>query len=243
VAEDRFLDWDGCYNLRDFGGIPVSGGGVVRWGAVVRADNPEGLTREGWAALVAHGVRTIVDLRNDDERHGDTYPRPAEVTTVHMPLDDVADTALWTRIRDEELDGSPLYYPLFLARKPERCAAAIAAIAQAVPGGVLFHCGLGRDRTGLVSMLLLALAGVAPADIATDYEQSAGRLEPLLTRLGWGDQLREIEDILARKNTTARAAVLAALDGFDAHEYLRAAGLREEDLEALRRRLLEPAQT
>jgi hypothetical protein len=73
-----------------------------------------------------------------------------------------------------------------LEHKAERCAAAVAAVADARPGGVLVHCTIGRDRTGLVSLLLLALVGVAPADIADDYELSNPRLEPLRDRSGAG---------------------------------------------------------
>ena len=84
---------------------------------------------------------------------------PTPVATVHVPMDDVDDTRFWREMWDGGLDGTPLYYRPFLERKPERCVAAVAAVADAPPGGVLVHCGIGRDRTGLVALLLLALVG------------------------------------------------------------------------------------
>ena len=68
-------------------------GGRTRWGAVVRADGLDGLTRAGWSALVAHGMRTVVDLRNDEEIASmpDVEPRPRDLAYVHVPFDDVAD--------------------------------------------------------------------------------------------------------------------------------------------------------
>ncbi|MFI6504026.1 tyrosine-protein phosphatase [Nonomuraea typhae] len=235
---DRHLGWNGCFNARDLGGIPAPGGTTIRRRAVVRSDNPERLTPSGWSALVAHGIRTVVDLRNHDERQGDRWARPADLSTVHVPLDDAGDTAFWTYLWDNELDGSPLYYRPFLERKAQRCADAVAAVARARPGGVLIHCGLGRDRTGLIAMLLLTLAGVGPGDIAADYELSTHRLPGLFAALGIADQSARIRDILTRKNTTARAAMLDALDGLDAEDRLRAAGLTGHDVQAVRDRLL-----
>jgi protein tyrosine/serine phosphatase len=61
---------------------------------------------------------------------------------------------------------------------PERAAAVLDAIATAPPGAVLFHCESGRDRTGLIALLLLAAADVEPEDIVTDYLASASSACP-----------------------------------------------------------------
>ncbi len=237
---DRHLDWDGCFNARDLGGIRAADGHQTRWGAVVRSDSPDHLTPAGWAALRAHGVRTIVDLRNDRERQAGATPRAAGLATVHVPLDDHADTEFWEYCRDNGLDGSPLYYLPFMERKPELCAAAVAAVAHARPGGVLVHCGVGRDRTGLVALLLLALVGVAPDAIATDYELSADRLRPLYASRGQDDQGPRIQELLARRNTSARAEVLAMLASVDVSAHLRSGGLADDGLATVRARLLGP---
>ena len=87
----RHLDWDGCRNVRDLGGIRTASDRTTRWGAVVRSDAPDRLTPAGWSALRAHGIGTLVDLRNDEEQQqqADPTPRPAGLLTV--PLDDLAD--------------------------------------------------------------------------------------------------------------------------------------------------------
>ena len=99
----------------------------------------------------------------------------------------------------------------------------LTAIAYARPGGVLYHCMGGRDRTGMITMLVLALVGVAPEDIAADYELSAGLC----------DDAGAISEGLTRAGTTARAELLRTLELVDLNA-LVAADLRA----ALRARLL-----
>src|SRR5262245_27793061 len=235
---DRHLSWQGCFNARDLGGLRAAGGRTTRWKAVVRSDSLDNLTAAGWSALWAHGVRTIVDLRNDEERQADAVLRPAGLTTVHMPLEDLTDTEFWDHWGNNGLNSTPLYYQPFLERMPQRCAAVVAAIAQAHPGGVLVHCGVGRDRTGIITMLLLALVGVAPEDIFADYELSTERLRPRFAALGQADQGPRIAEILAYQNTSARALILATLASLDADAYLHSGGLSDADLAAVRTRLL-----
>ncbi|GLX94751.1 protein-tyrosine-phosphatase [Herbidospora sp. NBRC 101105] len=230
------LSWEGCHNTRDLGGLPLHDGGQTPFGALIRSDNPERLTAAGWAAAVAHGVRTVVDLREVSRLD----LRPADVTTVRIDLDDMADEVIWNHIRDNELDGTPLYYRYFLEAKPAQCVAVATAVARAPEGGVLIHCELGRDRTGLIAMLLLSLAGVTPEAIAEDYALSTLRLVPLYAAWGIADQTAEIEQILRTKGTTLRAAVYDALDGFDAEKYLLAAGMDPADVTALKTRLTRP---
>ena len=238
---NRDLDWEGCFNARDLGGLRTVDGGKTRRRAVVRSESLDLLTPAGWSTLRAYGIRTIVDLRNDEELGPDAEPRPLGLVTVRVPLDDLPDAEFWERAWTDELDGSPLYYRPFLERKPERCASAVRAVARAGPGGVAIHCGGGRDRTGLVALLLLALVGVAPEEIADDYELSNERLPPFWAARGEGDQRPMIEAILARRNTSARILLLELLASLDVEAYLLSASLGEADLAAVRARLLGPA--
>lgn len=163
---------------------------------------------------------------------------PTGMQRVQVPLDGVEDTSFWRYLNDERLNGTPLYYRPFLQRKADRCAAVVSAVARAQPGGVLFHRSAGRDRTGLVTLLLLALVGVAPEIIAADYELTAEPLRALFAVMGRDDDGPIIEQILADKGTTVREAILATLDGFDVRAYLLAAGVSSDDVAAVRSRLL-----
>jgi protein-tyrosine phosphatase len=221
---DRHLDWPACRNVRDLAGLPTTGGGRIRHGALVRADSLARLTAVGWAALEAHGVRTVIDLRNPDEIGDDDAPRPAGVTTIRFPLDGMEDTEFWDDWMHRPEFGTPHYYGPWLERFPDRAAHVLAAIARARPGGVAVHCVGGKDRTGLVTMLVLALAGV-PAELAAeDYALSHERIPP-------GP---ELDAFYAELGTTPAAVFAEVLAGVDAEAYVS-----DEDLAALRRRLVE----
>jgi protein-tyrosine phosphatase len=238
MGADRHLDWDGLLNARDLGGLPTATG-ETRWGAVVRSENPERLTAAGWAALRAYGIRTIVDLRNENERGADTAPRPPDLVTVQVPLEDYdGEPEFWQEWRDTGLWATPLYYQVFLDRFPRPVAAAVTAIATAGPGGVLVHCAAGKDRTGLVSLMLLALAGVAAEHIVADHTVSYERLRPLWVRLGVVEQSTAIAKLVADRGTTLEESLRATLAALDIEAYLLASGVSADDLAAVRTRLL-----
>jgi hypothetical protein len=237
-AVDRHLDWEGCDNARDLGGLPTVDGGVTRRGALVRSDALQKLTAAGWDALLAYGVRTVVDLRNPDERGPDAAPRPSAVTTVHVPLDVAEDREFWDVWEHGPQFGTPLYYRPHLERFPARNAEVVAAIAHAAPGGVAFHCQGGRDRAGQVALLVLTLAGVEPEAIADDYALSEERLRASSAARGEPDQAPVLNGYLAQQGTTARRALLEVLNGLDLEAHLGAAGLSAADVAALRRRLV-----
>jgi protein tyrosine/serine phosphatase len=184
---------------RDLGGIRTTDGRTIRPGALVRARSLDALGDDDWAQLRDLGVRTLIDLRNDDERA--SAPSPAGITALHLPLDGIDDREFWDEWASDWRFGTPVYYAPHIGRFPERSVAVLEAIAHARPGGVLFHCMGGRDRTGMIAMLVLALVGVAAEDIAADYELSA--TDP------------EIAAGLLRAGTSARAELLRTLDEVD----------------------------
>jgi protein tyrosine/serine phosphatase len=205
---------------RDLGGIRTTDGRTIRRGALVRARSLDALGEDGWTALHELGVRTLIDLRNDDERAA--APAPDGITAIHLPLDG-SDREFWAEWSADWRFGTPVYYAPHISRFPERSLAVLTTIAYARPGGVLFHCMGGRDRTGMITMLVLALLGVAREDIAADYELSAGLCDDAVA----------ITEGLTRAGTTARGELLRALERLDL-DALVAAELRA----ALRARLL-----
>jgi protein-tyrosine phosphatase len=221
----RVLAWDGCSNVRDLGGLRACDGHMTRWKEIIRSDSPARLTEAGWSALYAYGIRTIITLRTvgmaEDELN--FMSRYSNIAAVQAAIEDITDKEFVQQRVASNLWGTPLYYQDALRRWPERHAAVISAIGRAGPGGVLFHCIRGVDRTGIIALLLLALAGVTPEDIIADYALSP-------------DPYRE--ELLAKEHSSVREAILSALAGLDIDSYLNMGGVSQEDLAAVRKRLL-----
>jgi protein-tyrosine phosphatase len=229
------LNWPGCRNVRDVGGLPTGDGGVVREGVLIRADSLHFLSQSGVEAVRGAGVSRILDLRGEEELELFPSPFADDPVALHVPLQDPADPPHG----QDTIVGACID---MLDRHPELFAAAVLAIAEAPDGPVVVHCLGGKDRTGMVVALALSVAGVPEDEIIADYfltkENLAGRL---------AEQLAEETDeslhpeMIEFRDTRAESlvAILAHLDtqygGPEA--YLRHGGLTPYQLELLRDRL------
>lgn len=223
------LDWPGCENVRDLGGLPTVWGGAIRTGALVRADRP------GPAAvrpILDYGVSMVVDLRlAGTECEVDPSPLAGHPLYRNISVLRDEDTVL-----EAMGDSLPAIYRAILDRCGANLAAVLHALAWAPPGGVLVHCHSGKDRTGLVVALLLELAGVAEDDIAADYARTAARLS-----LGQDAAAKSRRLFTEVTEDTMRRALAHLRDGYGgAQPYLLQAGLARDAVTRLRARLTTP---
>jgi hypothetical protein len=188
--------------------------------------------------MVAYGIRTVVDVRDPREFAQDLDPfHPdgmwaGEVAYVSAPLISEAE---WDAIRYPQVLRRGYTVTFELSRS--NIAGVLRAIAAAPTGGVVVHCHAGKERTGVVAALLLALAGVADDYVASDlhlaplYEHWAAR-EP--------DPAKRSEKLRSFASRPEHILVplryLRECGGVGA--YLHEAGLEDAQLEAVRRRLV-----
>ena len=241
----RDLLWDGCRNIRDLGGLPTEDGGETRFRAVVRADNVTLLSEEGWQALADYGIRRIVDLRHAEELEEDR-PHKAGIDVVHTPT--VSDSSVFAEV-DKLLAGITDHaawrranYLEILRRAAPNFGRAVTAVARGRDGAVLIHCAGGVDRTGLVSALLLRIAGVGIDTVAADWAESEQNWAPAIQP--WLDAAPTDEERAKRKFLSVMPAgamrdVLVELEARhgSARRYLVEAGVAEPDLDEIRSRL------
>lgn len=230
----RALTVDGLVNARDLGGLPLTGGGTTPHGVFFRSENVDAVTTRGWDELHALGIRTVVDLRQDAERAQDRGRRPDWLVTAHVDLDGLENAGFWRDYADTGLRGTAGYFLPYLAAMPERACAALAAVADADEGGVLFHCMSGRDRTGLVAMLLLNLVGADPDAIVDDYLDTVRNADALARATGRENDEPRREAALARRGTSTEQAFRDALKELDADALLAAGRLPKDTVQRLR---------
>ena len=243
----RELRWDGCLNVRDLGGLPTEDGGETRFGVVVRADSIRQLSDAGWASFLDYGVARIVDLRFHSELAADP-PRELPIEVVHVPVLPEPGASDWDEIdalaarAPSPAAATRTVYMEFLRRFRPAFARAVAEVARPAPGAVVVHCLGGKDRTGLVSALLLRLAGVGAETIADDYAVSERNLH---VRDGAWIDAADDEDERERRRRIAASpgeAMLHVLAELDAawggvRRYLSDAGIDERDLDRIAARL------
>jgi protein-tyrosine phosphatase len=231
LTRDRVLVWDGCVNVRDLGGLPLEGGGETRYGVIVRADSIRTLTREGWQALLDYGVRSAIDLRAADELAADDPRIEAPIPVVHAPL--APSNLDWPSMRDG--------YQGLLESARQQFVESIRLLSGAETP-VVVHCQGGRDRTGLVVALALALAGVDYETIAADHALSDESWAPYLDAF-YAEAETESERERRRRITAPAGRTMAEIleelgrRYGGVRRYLTDGGALEEDLDRIVLRL------
>ncbi len=256
TAPDRLIELDGPANFRDIGGYETHHGRLVRTGRVFRSDSLSFMSD----ADVVHvteviGLRTVIDLRANPEvekfTHGPLGTLEAmPVNVLHVPIVDETrrdyegrDASAWA---NGEVVPLAEVYLMMLDAFGHRFVAVLELIAADGNQPVVFHCAAGKDRTGLVTMLVLSILGVDPDVIAADYALTHDRMPILLERHQARAAAEEgaVAEVAKQRwavDAPAMRAVIAKLveDHGSVEGYVLAKGMAPETVEALRSSLLE----
>lgn len=175
----RHVAFTHVHNFRDLGGYRSADGRRVRWGRLFRSDSLGKLRGADWDLFLSLGPRTVVDLRYPWEitRSGRVPEHPGlayhNLSIEHRPydqagLDPDVDPARYLADRYAEVAHDGI---------AELRAALEVIAADTAP--LVFHCHSGKDRTGLLAVLVLSLLGVDEQDVVADFaltEQATARL-------------------------------------------------------------------
>lgn len=215
------LEVHGLANARDLGGMQRMDGSLTPAAVFVRAEALDRLSEAGWAALREIGVRTVIDLRRPEEATG---AAPPDMLLMRVDLDG-DDREFWEPFETDGRWGTPLYYAAHLHQLPHRLAQVVQAIASAPEGAVLFHCGAGWDRTGLVAAFLLKAIGVTEDAAAADYLASFANADAMTALHERSFDVDERHGVLTAFGYTADSAFREMYRQLDVDEWFRHAGV------------------
>lgn len=240
----RFVDFEGCSNFRDLGGYPTRSGRTVCTGQVFRSDALHMLTTNDLAHFRDQlRIGQVIDLRSSAELRidGRGLLEGEPIGFHHLPIFD-GDAAA-SRDLPAEMDLADRYF--FMAELGmQPIGRIITAIAESAAPSV-YHCTAGKDRTGVISALILGLLDVDDEIIVGDYALTHERLHAIVARLAadkgyW----TAVTDTLPRDTLHARPrTMLAFLEKLRAkygssRAYARTAGVTDRTVQQLQGRLL-----
>lgn len=235
---NRHLPLAGAANVRDLGGYPLPGGRTTAWGVYLRADSTANLTPEDIDLLRKKGLALVIDLRSP----GETANFPSLLRDIPgvryeniVMFDDVNSSGMKGNLPDDMAD---MY--IGLLQNCQEQYRHIACLLLECTGLALFHCTAGKDRTGVLAMLLLQLAGVDRQTIVADYAATEQYLPPrqhCQELAAQGIQI-PLHVLQAQPHTMEKTLdyLLATWGG--AAQYFAACGLSQEQVEALKKKLL-----
>jgi protein-tyrosine phosphatase len=231
---EREIAFERCFNFRDLGGYAASDGRTVRWRRLFRGMTPEYMSPSDLQrARDDLGIGAVLDLRRLDGGIGSGALGEEPGVRAVVPF---ADSREYTELRTLPHD-EVLAYSVGLNGR--NIVQALEFIADQ-PGGTMFHCQTGKDRTGLLAAVTLKLLGVADEDVVADFALSVPAVEVML-REGL-PVLPPDAPVYARipPEEAWIRAVLVALDAQGGAEaYLRAHGASDALIASLRDSLLE----
>ena len=246
---ERLIDLEGCLNFRDLGGYPTAGGRRLAWRRIYRSDGLHRLTAADVVRLRDDLALTdLIDLRSTAELSLDGRgPLEDEPMAFHhVPLFDGDRPSTFSpdlQMRMEEMSLADRYFGLVeMAKEP--IARVVELIADA-KGGAVYHCAAGKDRTGVISAILLSVLGVPEELIVADYALSRQNLDAIIERLNASDGYKDMFEHLPPDTLHAEPETMVSLlaklkEGYGAAEaFLESAGVRSDGVERLRASALE----
>ena len=216
----RTIDIPVVSNVRHLGGVETASG-TASLHDVVRSGLLKDLTPDGARRLHGLGIRTVVDLRTETERERAPEPdlRGLGIRSVWAPVVERDPSPMGVGLEWGH-SGFTWLYQNFL-EYGRKAIVQVVEIIAAEDGGVLYHCWAGEDRTGLVTAVLLALAGATDDGIVADHAQSLN--EELLATRGFTG-LAAIQRMLAPQHAMRETLAMIRERWGDVAGYLLEAG-------------------
>ena len=220
-------------NMRDIGGYSVEDNKIVRFGKIIRSNLIDDLDKENIEEIKRMGFTTIIDLRSNEElkKKKGIFVENPNFKYKHIAIngngrlpkneDEIIDTYM------EMLEGKQQIKEIF-------------EILSEVNDGVIYYCNAGKDRTGVVTALILKLLGVKDQDIVVDYIASGIFLEKELNDFAKEMNDKEILKIITPKSQTMFNLLNNIQERYNSVErYIKSCGIRDEQIKNIKEKYIQ----
>lgn len=220
-------------NMRDLGGYITKEGKVIKNFCLVRSNLPKNLSKKSIDKLVNKKITTIIDLRSEEE----ISKEPG------IFFDSKFFNCHYVKIKgDGRLPDTPkkVFDSYVEMIEGKEAIGKIFSIIANSTHGVLYYCNAGKDRTGVVSALILKLLGVDDKDIILDYIASGIYLKEMLDEFASSINISNINDIIIPKQETMFRVLEYIEERYNTiEEYLYFCGVKEDELKYIKAKNLE----
>ena len=233
----RRILFDNVSNMRDLGGYSNYAGEITRFGRFIRSNLPEVLSEKEKEILLERNFKTVIDLRSEFERKSNKHALDEKRFSYNC-----VDLSMLGNIDFSKLDLSnfeidfPDMYKKLLENKKKMKE--VMDIILNSEGNVLFNCTAGKDRTGVVSMLLLMIADIPKTDIVADYTLTDVYLEERIIEIMINGMVIPVYMGEVKKEFMEETIDFLVNIYGDIHEYMRFIGLSTNDVEKIRNKLI-----
>lgn len=219
---------DKIENMRDIGGYITNNKRAVREKKIIRSNVPVDLSENELKELENMGFSTIIDLRSDEEveKKQGVFFDNSKFNYNHIKINgdgripESSDKVLDSYI--EMLEGKEQIKKIF-------------EIISNTDDGIIYYCNAGKDRTGVVTALILRLLGVNEEDIVTDYMASGIFLKDTLENFAKSIKDKDVFQII-NPNRETMFNLLKYIDSAygSVEGYLLSCGLEMEALDRIK---------
>lgn len=182
--EQRKIHIDDLLNTRDLGGYETQGSTYTKSGRFIRSGNLANVDEQCKEQLIQHGIEVVIDLRStlECQKQSSVLQDVEGIHYYSIHLDQIGNKKL--KIENiEQYNQMSLFYIYLIEQNKKQIKVLFELLNELKYQTIAFHCLAGKDKTGIVSALLLDIAGCHEYDIVKDYSDSYHNNQPMVEQL------------------------------------------------------------
>ncbi|MGL6202041.1 MAG: tyrosine-protein phosphatase [Lachnospiraceae bacterium] len=233
----HLLPLTGAINARDLGSYPLAHNHKTRNNVFFRSDSTSNYLEDDISFLSDKNLGLVVDLRSDKEVQNapSVFTATPNVRYENIPMLD--------KLNSGPSDGVPPSLGALYVHLLDSAQSSFRRVFDAfyetieLQQSCLFHCAVGKDRTGTTAMLLLELAGANDQVIIQDYAATYDFMKPVFDKqiAEYRAKGYQVPEYMFRSDASNMSEVLSHLrDTYgNAKNYLMECGISQTKIDTI----------